>query len=90
MKTIAYSEVPQTHSYVHLAYLSASPGPDAAVLPAVFLGAVACLMVYLVGAAAKLDVRFPRFWRLTTIAVVAAAGSVLLFGVVLRLLQAGG
>jgi len=78
MKTIAYSEVPQTHSYVHLAYISASSGPGEAVLPAALLGAVSFLLMYLVAATTKLNVKFPRFWRLTTVAVVATTGCLVL------------
>lgn len=80
MKTIAYSEVPQTHSYVHLAYISASAGPGEAALPAAALGAVSFLLVYLVGSAAKLNVKFPKAWRLTTLAAVTAVGCLVLFG----------
>jgi hypothetical protein len=81
MKTIAYSEVPQTHTYVHLAYISASSGPGEAVLPAAVLGAVSFLLMYLVAATTKLNVKFPNAWRLLTLAVVTALGCLVLFGV---------
>ena len=80
MKTIAYSEVPQTHSYVHLAYISASSGPGEAVLPAAVLGAVSFLLIYLVAATTKLNVRFPTAWRLVRLAVVTAVGGLLCLG----------
>ena len=80
MKTIAYSEVPQTHSYVHLAYLSASSGPGEAALPAAVLGGVFFLLVFLLGTTTKLNVQFPKAWRLMTLAVVTAAGCLVLFG----------
>ena len=80
MKTIAYSEVPQTHSYVHLAYISASSGPGEVALPAAALGAVSFLLVSLVVTTTRLNVKFPKTWRLMTLAVVTAVGCLVLFG----------
>jgi hypothetical protein len=91
MKTIAYSEVPaHPHSYVHLAYVSASSEPTAAALGTGILIAVTYLFVYLVGAAAKLNVKFPRFWRVATVAVIAVTGCLTLVGILFgRVLEAG-
>jgi hypothetical protein len=89
MKTIAYSEVPQTHSYVHLAYLSASSGPPEAALVLGGLGAVSFLLVFLAGSAAKLNVKFSKAWRLMTLAVVTATGFLVFFGLLLSHLLAG-
>lgn len=81
MKTIAYSEVPANpHSYVHLAYLSANSEPAGITFATTIMIAVTYLLAYLIGAIAKLDVKFPRFWRVTTVAVVATTGCLLLFG----------
>ena len=89
MKTIAYSEVPQTHSYVHLSYISASSSPGEAVLPAAVLGAVSLLLMYLVAATTKLKVKSPKTWRLMTLAVVTVLGCLLLFGVLSSFFLAG-
>jgi hypothetical protein len=89
MKTIAYSEVPQTHSYVHLAYTSASSATTDSVLPIAFLGAVAYLLVYSVGSATKLKVKSPRIWRLMALIVVIATGLLVLFASLPHLFTAG-
>jgi len=83
MKTVAYSQVPQTHSYVHLAYLSASSGPGEIALPAAFLGAVAYLLIYLIGHTAKLNVKYPRPWRVMTLAVLTVTGFLAIYGLLL-------
>jgi hypothetical protein len=83
MKTIAYSEVPENpQPYVHLAYLSANSEPAGIAFATTIMIAVTYLLAYLVGAIAKLDVKFPKFWRLTTLAVVTVTGCLLLFGLV--------
>ena len=89
MKTIAYSEVPQTHSYVHLAYISASSGPGEAALPTAVLGAVSFLFVALVAHATKLNVKFPKAWRLLTLAVVTMVGCLVMFGLLFGQTLAG-
>ena len=80
MKTVAYSQVPQTHSYVHLAFLSASTGPSEIALPAAFLGAVAYLLIYLIGHTAKLNVKYPKPWRVMTLAVITVTGVLTVLG----------
>ena len=89
MKTIAYSEVPPTHSYVHLAYLSASSGASEGALAAGGLSAISFLLMLLAGAAVKLDVRFPRAWRLMKITAVTVTGGLGLFGLVFDQALAG-
>ena len=83
MKTIAYSEAPQTHSYVHLAYISASAGPGEAALPTAVLGALSFLFVALVAHATKLNVKFPTAWRLLTLAMVTLVVCLLMFSLLL-------
>jgi hypothetical protein len=68
MKVITYSQVPQKSTYVHLAYLSASdmmvPGPGA------LMGFV-LLVIYLAGLALKVNVKYPRPWRLFLVCSIA-------------------
>jgi hypothetical protein len=89
MKTIAYSEVPQTHSYVHLAYLSASSSSAQTALPAAFLVTVAYLLVYLAGHSAKLNVKHPKAWRLMTLTLVTVTGLLAWFVLASARLSAG-
>ena len=81
MKTIAYSEVPQTHSNVHLACISASSSAGDAALGTGLLGAVSFLLVALAVKATKLDLKFPQAWRLLMLTVVTVAGCLVSLGI---------
>ncbi len=65
MKTIAYSEVPKPHPYVHLAYISAQAGAESALLVTAILGTIAFLVVFAIGATTKVNVKYAQFWRRT-------------------------
>jgi hypothetical protein len=72
MKTIAYSEVPRTPTYVHLAYLSAASARlvnDAIFNTGMLMGAVS-LLALIVGSKFKLRSKAPRLWRLMVITLV--------------------
>jgi hypothetical protein len=89
MKTIAYSEVPQTHSYVHLAYTSASTGPAEAALPAAFLGTITYLLIYLLASASRLKDKYAKAWRLVTVAFATAVAFLVVVGLGLGVTLAG-
>ena len=81
MKTVAYSEVPRTPGYVHLAYLSAASQKlvnDAFFTTGIMMGAVSALAL-LLGSKFRLSVKAPRIWRLTVIALVTVTLLVLIF-----------
>jgi hypothetical protein len=66
---------------VHLAYISASSGPGAAALPTAVLGALSFLFVALIAHATKVNIKFPKAWRLVTLAMVTAVGCLLVLGI---------
>jgi hypothetical protein len=73
MKVIAYSQVPQKSSYIHLAYLSASqPSIDGPLGSGALMGIV-LVMIYLAGSALKINVNHPRAWRWFLLCSVTAA-----------------
>jgi len=77
MKTIAYSEVPESPpSYVHLAYLSANSEPAGIALAAILI-AIPYLLLHVVGSATKLNLKFPKVWHLMTLTVVTVVGFLL-------------
>jgi len=59
MKIIAYSQVPNKHTYVHLAYLSATTSLEGPLV--VVLGGITLLAFFLIGLRNKLS----RAWRRT-------------------------
>jgi hypothetical protein len=74
MKIIAYSQVPQRNSYVHLAYLSATAqnkGADV-LIAGLFVGV---FYLYLLSNASKWKLRekSPRLWRRVSIGLITAA-----------------
>ena len=72
MKIIAYSQVPQKHAYVHLAYLSAAAQNAAAGRLAAGLGLVMIFFLLIATATAlKIPMKFPRTWRWTMISILA-------------------
>ena len=84
MKTVAYSEVPRTPGYVHLAYLSAASQKlvnDAIFTTGIMMGAFSAL-VLLLGAKFKLNAKAPRIWRVAVITLVTVTLLVLIFALI--------
>jgi hypothetical protein len=81
MKIVAYSQVPQKHSYVHLAYLSAAGQAEGALTVAwgLLLGII-YLVIYFYGLRLKLNTKFPWIWRLAAICFIIAILFLLLHG----------
>lgn len=75
MKTLAYSEVPKSPTYVHLAYLSASSSSLAAetLLSVGALAGVFALLALVLSSVSKWRLKAPLLWRLALITMVTVS-----------------